>query len=157
MKNKKFNLFDLLVIILLLGIIAAVIFRSQITETVFGGGKQEYKVTFEVSAFSNEGIPSLAEGSVIYVHGNQLPFGKIASVASVPVTDTFVVGSEETDAASANFSSLTLVIEIEGHVADDVFYAKNGTPLLVRKDLSLENEDVCFNAKISSVEVISGN
>ena len=155
MKNKKFNLFDLLVIILALGIVASVILRSQITETIFGGSKQVYDVTIEVPAFSNEGLSSLSEGTVIYIHDNTVPFGKIIhQIESTPVTESVFVGAEEVDAASSHFSSLKITLRIEGHVADDVYYARNGTPLLVKKELSLENDKICFNGQISSVTVV---
>ena len=158
MKNKKFNLFDLLIILLVLGIVAAVIFRSQITETIFGGSKQKYEVTIEVAAFSNEGIASLAEGSLLYVHGNSMPFGKISSPVEItPVTETVVVGAEEIDAVSSYFSSLKITLEVEGHVAEDVYYAKNGSALLVKNVFSLENENVCFEGKVVSVAVVSDN
>lgn len=39
MKNKRFNLFDLLIIIIIAGVVLGIVFRDQIKDTLFPGKK----------------------------------------------------------------------------------------------------------------------
>ena len=153
MKNKKFNLFDLLIVIVILGIAAAFIFRNQIRDTVFSTELKSVAVTVRADAVSNAALEDLTEGSKMYRVSETESFGEIKSVSSDPVAETVIVGSEEMEAQSAYYSSVSIVLLVEGYVSDGSYYAKDGTPLLVRGKITLENDSSRLEYTVTAVEL----
>ncbi|MBO7548373.1 MAG: hypothetical protein J6T77_00235 [Clostridia bacterium] len=155
MKNKRFNLFDLLVIIIILGIAAALIFRNQIKDLLVTTELKTFAVTVHSDAISNSAINELEEGGELYLRSGSNPFGTVKEIKTSPAYETLVVGTQEVQKESSYFSVLDLVLTVEGYESEGSYFAKDGTPLLVREKLVLENDSSRYSYTVTAV-VITG-
>lgn len=159
MKNKKFNLFDLIIIILILGIAAGLIFRNQIKNAVFGTEMTTVSVTVKCDPMLKTAYKTMSEGSNLYLKSNSKLFGTVQKAESETVyVDEVTVGDgltirPENDACCA----ATLVISVEGYESDGVFYTRDGMRLLVKSNISLENDYACYTFVIEKVEIAKDN
>lgn len=155
MKNKRFNLFDLLIIIIIAGVILGIVFREQIKDTLFPGESVVLEVTLEVESMPNGCKAVLTEGTKLYMADGGLYFGKINSTAFTPVKDTIFVGDQELTAPSEYYSSAVMVLYVEGYVIDDTFYTKGDDILLIKSEFGLETGDCYIRGKITEIKVVS--
>ncbi|MBO4501764.1 MAG: DUF4330 family protein [Clostridia bacterium] len=155
MKNKKFNLFDLIIIILILGIAAGMIFRNQIKNAVFGTEITTVSVTVKCDPVLKTAYKTMTEGSELYLKSNSKLFGTVKSASAEPVFDEEITfGDGKTmPVENAYCCAATLVISVEGYESDGVFYTKDGMKLLVKGALTLENEYSCYTFTIEKVEI----
>ncbi len=156
MKTKRFNLFDLLIIIVIIGIAAALIFRNQIKDALISTEVKTFSVTVHSDAVSNAAIGTLTDGSEVFLKSGTNPFGTVTTTQTSPAYEKVIVGAQEEDISSSYFSVLDMVLSVEGYESEGSFYAKDGTPLLLREKLVLENETARYTFTITAVE-ISGN
>ncbi len=152
MSAKKFNLFDLLIIIALAGVIIGVAFRAQIKDALFSGDRVQIKAVLEVESMSNDAAALIDEGVNLYVFKSGNLFGEVISAEYTPVFETVFVGDREIEATSEFYSSAVIVISIDGYIKDGTFYTKNNDMLLVKSVFSLITDETFFTCKIKSLE-----
>ncbi|NCA68399.1 MAG: hypothetical protein EOM87_10120, partial [Clostridia bacterium] len=121
MKNKRFNLFDLLIIIILIGVVAGIIFRSQIKDAIFPGESAVFEITLEVESMPNDCVSSIIEDTKLYISQNGNYFGQIITAAFSPVKDTVFVGDQEVQAPSEYYSSAVITIQIDGYILEGTY------------------------------------
>lgn len=157
MKNKRFNLFDLLIIIIVIGVILGIIFRTQIKDTLFSADSAVFEVTIEVESMPNACASAIAEGTELYISKSENLFGKVVSITVTPVSETVFVGDQEVEAQSEYYSSAVIVIRTEGYVSDGMYFSKTEDALLIKSEFNLETKSLYFNGKISNVTVVENN
>lgn len=155
MKNKRFNLFDLLIIIIIAGVVLGIVFRDQIKDTLFPGEKVTLEVTLEVESMPNGAADNIKAGVKLYKAESGLYFGKVREASFSPVNDTIFVGDQEVQAPSEHYSSAVITIEIEGYVIDGTYYTKGDDMLLIKSEFGLESTDSYFRGKITRINEIT--
>lgn len=156
MKNKRFNLFDLLIILIVIGVGLGVLFRARIKDAVFPGESANFTVTLDVLSMPNDCALSLTEGVKLYTAQKKNVFGKVAEIEISPVKDTVFVGDKEVIAPSEHYSSAVIIVTVEGYILDGAYYTKDDDMILIRSEFGLMTEDAYFRGAIQSVEV-TGN
>ncbi|MDD4125660.1 MAG: DUF4330 family protein [Eubacteriales bacterium] len=157
MKNKRFNLFDLLIIIILIGVVLGIVFRSQIKDTLFPGESAVLRVTLKVESMPNDCADSITEDTKLYIAQSGRYFGKVVSATFSPVKDTVFVGDQEVQAPSEYYSSAVIIMEISGYILEDTYYTKADDILLIKSEFGLETEDAYFRGKITEITVMKAD
>ncbi len=154
MKNRRFNLFDLLIIVIIMGVIIGILFRSRIKEAVFPGESAVFEVTFEVESMPNDCAASVTEGVKLYISQSGNYFGLVMSAETSPVKDIVFVGDQEVQAPSEYYSSAIITLKIEGYILNGTYYTKADDLLLIKSEFGLETGDSYFKAKLTKITVL---
>lgn len=151
MKNKKANFFDVIIVLVILCIICAVIFRSQVKEAIFKNDSVSLNVTVQINAIPNEAKQLLTEGVAFSAAGSGENFGKVVSASFSPVKENVIVGNEEVLASSSYFSSAVIVFEVKGYTLDESYFTVDDLKLLVNDSIKLTNDDLMFECEITDI------
>ena len=115
MKNKKFNLFDLLIVIIIIGIAAALIFRNQIKDVLVNTQLKTFTVTVHCENVSNDAIDkSMTVGSEMQRPSSSKAFGVIKEVKKTPLSEEFIYIDRQVQMQSMQFSELAIKDALTG-------------------------------------------
>lgn len=157
MKNKKFNLFDLLIVVIIIGIAAALIFRNQIKDTLVNTQLKTFTVTVHCENVSNDAIDkSMTVGSEMQRPSSSKAFGVIKEVKKTPLSEEFIYIDRQVQMQSMQFSELDLILTVEGYESDGSYFSGDGSRLLENETVTLENALTKYTYTVTSVE-IDGN
>lgn len=151
-KLKKFNVLDIVIIVLIVAIIAGAFFRTDIIRLVSG----EETVTMEI-AFETEPVPTVfysyfLTGDDLYIAGTDTYLGKTDKLSKIlaPVLVQMEDGSYEAD-VELEKSVVSGVLTVEGYYRDGVFCLENGKVISAGDVISAEGTLVAFDLTVKSV------
>ncbi len=150
MKTKRFNIFDVLIILVVAVIVAGAVFRAEIRQMFFTDESIEITIDVKVSFLENSRVATLKEGgNVSYSNGEH--FGTIAAITATPSKDIVTVDGVDKDVLSSRCKDVTMEIAVKGYIADGMYYTNNGTLLMLNDSISLETDLLLLNCKITDV------
>lgn len=154
-RNKKFNLLDAAIILVLIGVIAGAIFRSEIKQFMFSDENAVFTVTVKISDIDNSRAALLIEGSELAFSNNKY-FGTVKETDKTPVSEIYIIDGVEKTIQSSTRSDVLLTLTVPGYISGDVYCSDNGTELLVASYLTLESENQIVDCRISDIAIENG-
>lgn len=154
MKTKKFNLFDILIVIVAAVIIAGVIFRAEIRNMFFSDESSYFLMDVQVTFLENGRAATIKEGDEIFdAEGKSI--GTISSVSTTPSKDIVTIDGVDRDVLSTRCRDVTMEISLRGYITDGVYYTKNGMRLLLNDTITLETSRLSLNCRIKDVRKVA--
>ncbi len=151
-KLKKFNVLDIVIVLLIAAIILGAFFRADIIRLVSG----EETVTMEI-AFESEPMPTVfysyfIKGDEIFISGTDVSLGKADKLSKIlaPVWIQMEDGSFEED-VELEKSIISGVLTVEGYYRDGVFCLENGKVISAGEVISASGTLVSFDLTVKSV------
>lgn len=154
MKAKKFNLFDILIIITAAVIIAGFAFRAEIKNMFFSDEGSYFLVNVQVTFLENGRASTIKEGDDIY-DANGKKLGTISSVSSTPSKDIVTIDGLDREVLSTRCKDVAMEINMRGYIADGVYYTKSGIQLLLNDAITLETDTLSFSGRITDVRKVA--
>ena len=154
MKNKlkKFNVQDIVIIVLIVAIIAGAFFRTDIIRLVSGEETVTMEIAFESEPMSTLFYSYFIKGDNIYIAGTDISLGKADKLSKIlaPVWVQMEDGSYEED-VELEKSVISGVLTVEGYYRDGVFCLENGKVISAGDVISAEGTLVAFDLTVKSV------
>lgn len=150
---KKFNLLDLVIIILLAAIILGAFFRTDIIRLISGEETVTMEITFETEPVSTLYYGYFAEGDKWYVSDTDVCLGTVSALSKVlaPVMVQMDDGSYEED-VELERSVISGTITVDGYLRDGVFCLDDGTIISAGDTISAEGKLVTCKITVLSVK-----
>lgn len=154
MKNKlkKFNVLDLVIILLVASIIAGAFFRTDIIRLVSGEETVTMEITFESEPLSTLYYGYFVSGDNIYIADTDTFIGSMGNISKTlaPVMVQMDDGSYEED-IELERSVVSGTLTVEGYLRDGVFSLTDGTVIAAGDKLSAEGSLIAFDLTVISV------
>lgn len=149
---KKFNLLDLVIIILLAAIILGAFFRTDIIRLISGEETVTMEITFETEPVSTLYYGYFAEGDKLYLSDTDIYLGQVRGLSKVlaPVMVQMDDGSYEED-IELERSVISGTITATGYLRDGVFCLDDGTIISAGDVLSAEGKLIACKITVLSV------
>lgn len=151
MKVKRFNLFDLAILVVIIGMVVGIIFRAEMEQLLFSDEAAVFEITLKIENIENTKAEKLSKGDQLQLVENENIFGDILLVTKSAANITFHQDGEEHTVTSSDHCNVDLKVKIYGYVSDDVFYTKKGTRLMINETMTLENSLILFETKITNL------
>ncbi len=152
-KKNRPNVFDILIIIAVLGMCVSLAVRGGYISSLVIGDTRDLSYTIEISAFDSDYDSALAEGINVYFNGSVISAGKITKVVADTATVSVVTpGGSTVIGTLAGKSDATVTISVEAVVKDDKIYCMDGTQLEKDADAKVTIGGVAFSGKIERIE-----
>ncbi len=151
-KLKRFNLLDLVIIILFAAILLGAFFRTEIIRIVSGEDTVEMEITFETLPLYVRSDYYLPDGDKIYLTDTDMLFGTVkdAKASYVPVWVQMSDGSYRKD-WDENRHVVHGTVTVKGYWRDGVFSLAEGTVISVGDVLKAEGRQVAFDLKVTAM------
>lgn len=154
MKNKlkKFNVLDLVIILLVAAIIAGAFFRGEIIRLVSGEETVTMEIAFETEPLSTLYYGYFVSGDKIYLSDTDTFIGSMDNLSKTlaPVLVQMDDGSYEED-IELERSVVSGTLTVEGYLRDGVFSLTDGTIISAGDKLSAEGSLIAFDLTVKSV------
>lgn len=154
MKTKKFNLFDVLIVIIVAVIIAGIIFRVEIRNMFFSDEDSNFIMDVQVTFLENGRASLIKEGGEIFdADGKSL--GTVTSVSTTPSKDIVTIDGIDREVLSTRCKDVTIEISLRGYISDGVYYTINGSQLVLNDSITLETASLSLNCRIVDVRKVA--
>lgn len=154
MNKKKFNLFDLTILLIAAVIVAGVVFRAEIRNKFFSDESSYFLMDVQVTFLENGRAATIKEGDEIFdAEGKSI--GTISSVTTTPSKDIVTFDGVDREVLSTRCRDVTMEISLRGYITDGVYYTKNGMSLLLNDTVTLETSKLSLNCRIKDVRKVA--
>lgn len=151
--RKRFNVIDLLIVLLVLGAIAALIIRSNIYESlVFDNQRDKVEISFVASGISPEIANAVSDGEEYYIDKTDLSIGRLKSHqisdAKIIYSNDLgnpVVGSDKTK------RDIYGVLDAGGVMSDEGFMLDGLNFICAGKSLTISSLNGQFSVVITEI------
>ena len=154
--ERRFNIIDLFIIIVVLLCVVGIYFRSQIAEWV-GVEKslEEYSVSFEVSEIRYTSGKYIAPGNEVYIQNSGMYLGTIEGNCTILPSEMYVENSNG-DQLAVNYPKDTRVdvtgqVKCMGIAKADGFYLNGTYPLSPGTTVNVYTEMLNFSFTITDI------
>lgn len=149
---KKFNLLDLVIIILLAAIILGAFFRTDIIRLISGEETVTMEITFKTEPVSTLYYGYFAEGDKFYLSDTDMLLGPVSGLSKTlaPVMVQMDDGSYEED-VELERSVISGTITVNGYLRDGVFSLSDGTIISAGDTLLAEGKLIACKITVVSV------
>lgn len=149
---KKFNVLDLVIIILLAAIIMGAFFRADIIRLISGEETVTMVISFESEPVSTLYYGYFSEGDKLYISGTDMCLGTVSSLskALAPVMVQMDDGSYEED-IELERSVVYGTVTATGYLRDGVFSLSDGTVVSAGDVITAEGRLISFELTVKSV------
>lgn len=149
---RKFNILDLVIILLILSIFAGAFFRTDIIRFISGEETVVMEITFETEPLSTLYYGYFVDGDEIYISENDTYIGSLSGLSKTlaPVVVQMDDGTYEQD-IELERSVISGVLTVEGYFKDGVFSLEDGTIISAGDNLSAEGSLIAFDLTVKSV------
>lgn len=159
--ERRFNVIDAFIIILVLLCVVGIYFRSQIAEWI-GVEKnlEEYRISFEVSEIRYTSGKYIASGNEVYLDGSGIHLGTIDGNSTILPSEMYVENSSG-DQLIINYPKDTRVdvtgqIKCMGIKKSDGFYLNGTYSLSPGSTLNVYTEMLNFSFTITDIAKYNG-
>ncbi|MBR6505975.1 MAG: DUF4330 family protein [Clostridia bacterium] len=151
-KLKKFNVLDIVIVVLIVAIIAGAFFRTDIIHLVSGEETVTMEIAFESEPMSTLFYSYFITGDNVYIAGTDTYLGKVDKLSKVlaPVMVQMEDGSFESD-VELEKSVVSGVLTVQGYYRDGVFCLENGKTISAGDVISAEGTLIAFDLTVKSV------
>lgn len=154
MKNslKKFNVLDLVIILVIAAIILGAFFRTDIIRLISGEETVTMEITFESEPLSTLYYGYFVEGDEIYLSGTDSRLGTLGNLSKnlAPVMVQMEDGTYKED-VELERSVVNGTLTVEGYLRDGIFSLSDGTVISAGDVLQAEGSLISFNLTVKSV------
>lgn len=153
-KAKKINLFDILIVIALAGILLAVVVRGGYISDLLLADAHSVTYTVEIAAADEDAVADIAENLSVYPENSYISIGKTSrvTVSDASVTVRTASGSAVVGTLPGK-KDVTIVIDTEASVKDSGVYAADGTLLKENSTVRIRIKNTVYTVKIEKVTV----
>ncbi len=154
MKTKKFNMFDVLIVIIVAVIIAGIIFRVEIRNMFFSDEGSYFIMDVQITFLENGRASLIKEGSEVFDADGRI-LGTVTSVSTTPSKDIVTIDGIDREVLSTRCKDVTIEISLRGYISDGVYYTKNGSQLILNDNINLETASLSLNCRITDVRKVA--
>ena len=154
--KRKFNIIDVIIIVLVILCIVGIYFRSRITEWV-GIDKQlvEYRLSFKVSEIKYTSSEYLSTGEKIYLDNPDLELGTIDGNCTVLPAEVYLEKNDGTlirvDYPKDSFVDISGSLKCMGTEREDGFYLAGSISISPGMKLKVHTEMLDFTITITDI------
>ena len=156
----KFGLLDAVVLIVVIALALALVFRYTADKTLFVYDTEKYTVTVKATGLQYSTVNMLGQGSAVYL-GDGKQLGSFIHAPTVTPMLSYSITSSG-DVIAAYYPDNTLVdivtdIECDLIVNDGMIMTKSGVHIAAGAVIEIHTETVDLTAEITSVEKTTSN
>ena len=157
--EKKFNVIDFIIIVLVLGAIIAMVVRYNLVEKlVTDDVRDEVEISFLATGISPEIASGITDGSEYFTESNGMSVGELLSHT---VTDSKIVISNEYGqpvvSSDKTKKDVSGVLKSGGVMTEDGFMLDGVTFVCAGKNLKIQSLNGQFSVIITEIKLSNGN
>lgn len=151
-EKKRFNILDVVIVLVVIAAIAAFFLRGQFAALFQKEAGHVVTYSYRITDVRGEIAAALKAGSELYVESGKSA-GKVLTVLSSDATDEQMLSDGQTVLVKNGLVDLEGTISANGYESDGFVYLECGLLLVPGKTVMLSTGDAVFALQIEQVEI----